>query len=79
MRKAPTEWANRYGAGVFDMGDAIFERDCKNFIDTACPTRGLWFGKFMRLYKLRMIFIKKHDFGVTSEMAKALLVVWDIY
>ena len=25
-----------------------------------------------------MIFIKKHDFGVTIEMAKALLVGWDI-
>ena len=32
----------------------------------------------MRLYKLQMIFIKKHYFGVTSEMAKALLVGWDI-
>ena len=25
-----------------------------------------------------MRFIKKHDFGVTSEMVKALLVGWDI-
>ena len=60
------------------MGDTIFERDCKKFTDTACTNRGLWFGNFMILYKLRIIFIKKHYFGVTSEMAKALLVGWDI-
>ena len=60
------------------MGDTIFERDSKNFTDTACPTQGPWFGNFMRLYKLRMRFIKKGGFGVTSDMAKALLVGWDI-
>ena len=63
---------------MLGMGDTIFKRDCKKFIDTACPTRRMWFGKFMILYKLRMIFIKKRDFGVTSEMAKDLLVGWYI-
>ena len=63
---------------MLGMGDTIFKRDCKKFTDTACPTQGLWFGKFMVLYKLRMIFIKKRDFGVTSEMAKDLLVGWYI-
>ena len=32
----------------------------------------------MRSYKMRMIFINKHDFGVTSEIAKAILVGWEI-
>ena len=78
MRKYPTQWANLYGDGVLGMGDTIFERDCKKFTDTACSTQGPWFGKFMRLYQLWMRFIKKHYFGVTSEMAKALLVGWYI-
>ena len=60
------------------MGDTIFKRDGKKFTDIACPTRGPWFGKLMRSYKLWMRLIKKHDFGVTSQMVKALLVGWDI-
>ena len=60
------------------MGDTIFARDGKKFTDTACPTRGPWFEKLMISYKLQMIFINKHDFVVTSEMVKAMLVGWDI-
>ena len=56
------------------MGDTIFARDGKKFTDTACPTRVTWFGKFMICYKLQMILIKKHDFGITSDTVKALLV-----
>ena len=47
MRKPPTAWANIYGAGLIKMRDTIFSQDGKKFTDTACPTRGTWFGKFM--------------------------------
>ena len=79
MRKAPTAWANIYGAWVLGMGHRILSRDSKKFTDTACPTRGPWFEKFVISYKVRIIFIKKHDFGVTGEMATDLLLVWDMY
>ena len=29
-------------------GGHYFSRDSKKFTDTVCPTRGPWFGKFMR-------------------------------
>ena len=59
------------------MGGTIFERGRKKFMDTACPTRGSWFGKFMRGSKLWMGVIKKQEFGVNSNMIKALFMVWD--
>ena len=46
----------------------------KIFTETVCPSWGLWFGKFMRGYKLRMVVINKWHFVVTSEVVKALLV-----
>ena len=45
-------------------GGHYFSRDCKKFTNTACTNRGLWLGKFVIWYKLQMIFIKKHYFGV---------------
>ena len=60
------------------MGETIFARDGKKFTDTACPTQGPWFGKCMKSYNLEMRFIKKHGFVVTSDVAKSLLVGWDI-
>ena len=60
------------------MGDTISSRDGEIFMETACPTRGPWFGRFMRVSKLRVGMIKKQDFGVTSEIIKALLEGWDI-
>ena len=65
MGKGPTACANIYGAGVLGMGDTIYSRDGKTFTKTACPTRGQWFGMFMRGSKMRM--------GVTCEIIKALL------
>ena len=47
-------------------------------MEAACNNQGTCFGKFMRGYKLCMGVIKKKDFGVTSEMVKALLLVWYI-
>ena len=78
MKKYQTAWANIYGYGVLEMGDTIFSRDSKKSTDTECPNRGPWFENFILLYTMRMLLIKKIDFGVTSETAKALLVVWDI-
>ena len=75
MRKGPTAWENLYGAGVLGLGDTIYSRDGKKFTETACPTRGPWFGKFMRGSQLRMGVIKKQGFGVTSKMVKDLLEV----
>ena len=63
MRKDPTAWANLYGSGVLGMGDTIYARDRKFFTEIACPTKEIWFGKFMRGSKLRMGLIEKQDFG----------------
>ena len=78
MSKSPTVWDNLYGAGALGIGDKIFSRDRKKFTETLCPTRVPWFGKFMRGSKLRMGVTKRQDFGVTLDMAKALLVGWDL-
>ena len=43
------------------------------FTETACPTQGPWFEKFMRVSKLSMGVIKRQEFGVTSDVVKALL------
>ena len=66
MRKVPIAWDNLYGDGLLGMGYTIYARDGGNFTETACPTRGLWFAKFMSGLKLRMVLIKKQDFVVTS-------------
>ena len=63
-------WSVRYG-------DAIFARDRKKFMETLCPTRGPWFGKFMRGSKLQTGLINNQDFGVTSNMVKDMLMGWD--
>ena len=73
-----TAWSNIYGAGVLGMGDTIFTREGKKFTDNSCPNRGLWFGKFTKVSKLRMGVTKKQYLGVTSDMVKGSLVVWDI-
>ena len=44
---------------------------------TAYPTRGPWFGIFMRGYKLRMGVIKKQDFGITCKVVKDILERWE--
>ena len=77
MRKVPTAWDDLYGDGVLGIGDNIYSRDGGNFMETACPTRVPWFGKFMRVSKLQMGVIRKQYFVVTSEIVKALLEVWD--
>ena len=33
--KAPTTWANLFGAGTLVMGDAIYSRDGNNFTEKA--------------------------------------------
>ena len=78
MRKYPTELSNIYGYEVLGMGDTVFTRVGKNFTETACLNQGTWFGKFMMLYKLCVVVIKKQYFGVTSEMVKDMLVGWYI-
>ena len=78
ISKSPTAWANIYGSGVLGMGKPFFHGDGKNFMETDCPTRGACFGTFIRGSKLWMGFIKKRGFGVTSEIVKNLLVVWEI-
>ena len=57
--KDPTEWANIYEAGVLRMGETIFARGGEKCTETACTTRGPWFGKFIIGYKLHMGLIKK--------------------
>ena len=54
-------------------------RDGEKFTETACLTRGPWFGKFTRGSNLWMGEIKKQYFVVTSDMIKGLLEVWDKY
>ena len=46
------------------------------FTETACPTQGPWFEKSMRVSKLSMGVIKRQEFGVTSDVVKALLEGW---
>ena len=64
MRKSPMAWANIYGAVSLGMGDMIYSRGGRILTSTACPTRGTWFGKFMRGSKLRMGVIKNKYFGI---------------
>ena len=78
MRKLPTVWENLYVYGVLVLGDTIYSRDGDGFTETACPTRGPWFGKFMQGSKLLMGLIKKQYFGVTIEIVKSLFEVWDV-
>ena len=47
ISKVPTAWDNLYRAGVLGMGDTIYSRYGVKFIETVCPTRRTWFGKFM--------------------------------
>ena len=67
-------WVNLYGSAVLGVGDTIFVRYGNNFADIAYPMCGPCFRRFMRVYKLRMVIIKKRYFGVTSKMFKALLM-----
>ena len=46
-------------------------------MENACPIREPWFGKLMRVSKLRMVVIKNQYFEVISEVIKALLEGWD--
>ena len=77
MRKAPIEWAKLYGVGSFGMGDTIYSVYGKNYTDNTCPMCGTWFGKLVRVSKLRPGVIKKQEFGATSKMVNTLLVGWD--
>ena len=75
MRKGPTAWANLYVARVLGLRDTIYFRDEKTFTEIACPTRGRWFGKFMRGSKPWMGVLKNQYFGFNSEMVNTLLEV----
>ena len=68
-----------------DMGQSIwrwcagnwghhFCEEQKKFTDTACPTWGPWFVKFIRSSKLQMGLIRGKCSGVASETVKYLLV-----
>ena len=50
---------------MLEMGNTVFAKDKKFFIETVCPTRGLWFETFKRVSKLQMRVIKEKDFRVT--------------
>ena len=65
IRKSPTAWAKSYGAVVLGMGDAIYARYGKKFTETACPTRGPWFGNFVIGSKLWMELNK--EAGIWSD------------
>ena len=58
------------------MGDTIYMQDGNKFTETACPKRGPWFENFKRGSKLSMGVIKRHDFGVTSDVVIYLLDGW---
>ena len=73
MRKAPTVWVNLYGLGSLGMGNMIYSKYGSILPATACHTIGTWFGKFMRVSKLRMGVINKQDFEITCKVVKALL------
>ena len=75
-RKALMDWANVYGAASLEICDTIYSRDGRILTSIAYPTRGTWFGKFMRGSKLSMGVIKKQEFGITCNMVKALLEIW---
>ena len=47
LRKGPTAWKHLDGDGLLVLGDTIYSRDGGKFMETTCPTRGPWFGKFM--------------------------------
>ena len=71
-----TDWVNLYGAGTLGMGNKIYSWDGNKFTETTCSTLVPWFGKLMRMSKLRVGVIRRQYFGVTSDMVKALLGVW---
>ena len=77
MGKGLTVWGILYGDGLLVLGYTIYSRDGEIFTETVFPTRVPWFGKFMWGSKLWMGVIKKQDFGVTSEMVRALFEVWE--
>ena len=76
MIKGSTAWSNMYGEGYLGMGYTIDSRDGKLLTATDCPTRGPWFGKFMRGSKMRLGVIKNLDFGITCKVVKALPEIW---
>ena len=76
MRKSPRSWAILYGSGVLGMGHTIFARDRGKFAERTCPTHGTCFGRFMRGSKLWMVVVKNQELVVTSNMVKAMLMVW---
>ena len=46
---------------MLGMGDTIYSSDGEKFTENECPTRGPWFGNFMRGSKIQMGVIKKQD------------------
>ena len=77
MGKVPMAWENLYGAVYMGMGNMIYSRDGRILTATLCPTRGPWFGIFMRVYRIRMEGINKQDFGITCKVVKDLLEIWE--
>ena len=68
------KWYNLYGSVLLGMGDTIYARDERKFMKTACPTSGMWFGKFMGGSKWRKRMINNQDCGLTSKTVKYLLM-----
>ena len=77
MRKVQKDWADICGAGSLGMVDTIYKRNGRILTATAYPTRGPWFGIFMRGYKFRMGVIKKQDFGITCKVVKDIPERWE--
>lgn len=73
MRATPAAWGNMYGAGINSVGGSIMAKDDKKLFVTSCPTRSLWFERFMRGTKLRMGVERRQNFGLSSEALHALL------
>ena len=47
MRKAPTAWANIYGAGSLGMGYIIYSKDRRVLMSIDFPARSPWFGNLL--------------------------------
>ena len=73
IRKVTIERDNIHGSGVLVMGNTIYFRSKKTFMEAACLTMGTLLGKFMRGSKLHIGEIKKQDLGVTRERIHVLL------
>ena len=65
-----------YGSVSLGMGNTIYSIDVRVITATYCPTNGPWFGEFMRGSNIRIVVIRRQDFGITCKMLKDLLERW---